>query len=345
MKQDGGPAFDGRQAKEPGPSEAMKAARSERKRHTSTAESIVSAPHGIVHGDGIKGVRGLPDACVHMIASDIPYGISADDWDVLHDNTNSALRGSSPAQSKAGAVFKSRGKPINGWSEADRRIPHQYYDWCTNWAGDWYRVLKPGSSVFVFAGRRYAHRCICALEDAGFSFKDMLAWMRDRAPHRAQRVSVVYERRGDVQAAARWEGWRVGNLRPRFEPVLWFTKPYRIGTTIADNALKHGVGPYNEAALLRYVSRPDNVLDIGFAPHETGLHPTQKPVRLMQALVEIATQPGQLVLDPFAGSGTTLLAAQASGRKYLGFEMQKDYAETARLRLIACQSRNAGGGL
>lgn len=288
---------------------------------------------GLVLGDGISGVHGLPDSSVHLIASDIPYGISADSWDVLHDNTNTALLGSSPAQVRAGAVFKKRGKPINGWSEADRLIPKQYYDWCSTWAADWYRVLKPGGTVFIFAGRRYAHRCICAMEDVGFSFKDMLAWMRDRAPHRAQRVSVVFEKRGDVDAAKLWEGWRVGNLRPTFEPVLWFTKPYKIGTTIADNALVHGVGPYNEAALMRYVKRPDNILDLGFTAREGGLHPTQKPVLLMQALIEIATQPGQIVLDPFAGSGTTLVAAKLTNREYLGFEINPEYVRIAQQRL------------
>lgn len=290
---------------------------------------------GMICGDGILGLKKVPASSVHLIASDIPYGIGAETWDVLHENTNSAFMGASPAQAKAGAVFKKRGKPINGWSEADRLIPKQYHDWCSTWASEWYRVLKPGASVFVFAGRRYSHRCICALEDVGFSFKDMLAWMRDRAPHRAQRVSVVFERRGDASAAELWEGWRVGNLRPTFEPILWFTKPYKIGTTIADNALAHGVGPFNEAALMRYVQRPDNVIDVGFAPRESGLHPTQKPVRLMQALIELATQPGQLVLDPFAGSGTTLVAAKNLNRSFLGFEIDPRHCLTAARRLEA----------
>ena len=203
------------------------------------------------------------------------YFLGAEDWDVLHDNKNSAYLGSSPAQEKAGAVFKKRGKPINGWSEADREIPKQYYDWCTTWANEWLRVVKPGGSVFIFAGRRYAHRCIAALEDAGFSFKDMFSWMRQRAPHRAQRVSVVYQRRGDLSNSEKWEGWRVGNLRPTFEPVLWFTKPYKIGTTIADNVLTHGVGAFNEEAFLKYEKSPDNVLTSGFVS-ETGHHPTSK---------------------------------------------------------------------
>jgi site-specific DNA-methyltransferase (adenine-specific) len=270
---------------------------------------------------------------VHLILSDIPYGIGAEDWDVLHDNTNSAYMGSSPAQEKAGAIFKKRGKPINGWSEADRAIPKQYYDWCSTWAAEWFRVLKPGGSAIVFAGRRYCHRCVCALEDAGFSFKDMLSWLRDRAPHRAQRVSVVFDRRGDAASSEEWKGWRVGNLRPTFEPVLWFTKPYKIGTTIADNALDHGVGPYNEDAFLQYIESPDNVLSCGFGPGEGGLHPTQKPVRLMQALIELTTKQDQIVLDPFAGSGSTLVAAQKTYRKFIGYELDQKHVEVCRKRL------------
>ena len=56
--------------------------------------------------DGIEAVGGIPDASIHLILSDIPYGIGADEWDVLHNNTNSAFLGTSPAQLKAGNVFK-----------------------------------------------------------------------------------------------------------------------------------------------------------------------------------------------------------------------------------------------
>jgi site-specific DNA-methyltransferase (adenine-specific) len=287
----------------------------------------------LIVGDSREELRILPSDFVHLILSDIPYGIGVEDWDILHDNTNSAFSGSSPAQEKAGAIFRRRGKPINGWSEADRAIPKEYYEWCSSWAADWLRVLKPGGTAFVFAGRRYAHRCVCALEDAGFSFKDMLAWIRERAPHRAQRVSVVFDRRGDQASSQEWEGWRVGNLRPSFEPILWFTKPYKIGTTIADNALSQGIGPFNEEEFVRYVRRPDNVIDSGFSPEEAGLHPTQKPTKLMQALIALTTKPGQIVLDPFAGSGTTAVAARNLGRHFIAYEINVKYAATFRERL------------
>lgn len=291
------------------------------------------AENAVYQGNSLDLIKQVESESVHLILSDIPYGIGAEDWDVLHGNTNSAYLGSSPAQKSAGAIFKKRGKPINGWSEADRAIPREYQEWCALWAPEWYRTLKPGANVFIFAGRRLAHRCTCAMEDAGFSLKDNIAWLKSRAPHRAQRLSVVYDRRGDTKSSEEWEGWKLGNLRPIFEPILWFTKPYKIGTTLADNALQHGVGAYNEKSFLRYTDQPENVLKGAMGVGESGLHPTQKSVKLMQALIELTTKEGQLVLDPFAGSGSTLVASQKLGRRYMGFEAVPEYVETARLRL------------
>jgi site-specific DNA-methyltransferase (adenine-specific) len=298
-----------------------------------SAPAVLPYLNEVVTGDSAQLMATLPAESIHLIASDIPYGIGAGDWDVLHSNTNSAYLGASPAQERAGAVFRRRGKPLNGWSEADRRIPHEYYDWCRRWADEWYRVLKPGASAFVFAGRRLQHRCVAALEDSGFTVKDMIAWVRPRAVHRAQRASVVFERRGDPSSAETWAGWRVGNLRPTFEPILWFVKPYPIGTTIADNLLYHGVGGFNQDAYTAMSGGVDNHIMAGFEPSEPGLHSAQKPVLLMKALISLASRPAQIVLDPFAGSGSTLVAAQRLGRQFVGFELDADVAGTARKRL------------
>lgn len=284
-------------------------------------------------GDGLEVVPSLPASSVHLILSDIPYGIGFDDWDVLHKNTNSALLGTSPAQRRAGAVFAKRGKPINGWSDADGNIPKEYYDWCSRWASGWLRALKPGGSAFVFAGRRFSSRCVVALEDAGFNFRDMLGWRRPQAVHRAQRLSVVFDRRGDAVSSKRWNGWRVGNLRPTFEPILWFFKPYKVGSTIAGNVLTHQVGAFNQDALERRFGSVDNIISCGFEPGEGGLHPAQKPLNLFQGLIELTTLPGQVVLDPFAGSGTTAVAAKAAGRRYIAIERDTDTLAIMRKRL------------
>lgn len=289
----------------------------------------------VILGDSITELKNIDENSVHLILSDIPYGIGIDTWDVLHDNTNSAYLGSSPAQEKAGAIFKKRGKPLNGWSDADRLIPIQYYEWCKSWATEWHRILKPGGSAIIFAGRRLSHRCISALEDVGFTYKDMISWIKEKAPHRAQRLSIVYDKRNDKSNSDKWEGWRIGNLRPTFEPILWFTKPYKIGGTIADNVIENGLGGYNETALLKYISSPDNIISIRSGKDDIGLHPTQKPLLLMKALIEMTTVPEQVVLDPFCGSGTTLVAALQLGRQYIGIELGDEYYNVKLKRIQA----------
>lgn len=300
----------------------------------------------IILGNSIEILKEFSDNSVHAIISDIPYGIGYDDWDVLHHNTNTAYGGASSAQVAAGGVFKRRGKPLNGWSEADKRIPQEYQTWCSLWASDWLRILKPGGSCFVFAGRRYAHRCITALEDAGFTFKDMLSWEKDFAPHRAQRLSAIYERRNDEVDAKKWNGWRVANLRPLFEPILWFQKPYKTGGTIADNVLENELGAWNEAALKTYSTRTEgvgvvsNILKVQTTAEDHGKHIAQKPLKLMELLVSLVTVEGQVVLDPFMGSGTTCLAAKRLGRHYIGIDADPTSVQMALERLDDVQQND-----
>jgi site-specific DNA-methyltransferase (adenine-specific) len=61
------------------------------------------------------------------------------------------------------------------------------------------------------------------------------------------------------------------------------------------------------------------------------LHPTQKPVKLLERLIEIFTDKGDVVIDPVAGSGSTLVAAINKGRKAYGFEIKKDFHAAAHL--------------
>jgi site-specific DNA-methyltransferase (adenine-specific) len=67
--------------------------------------------------------------------------------------------------------------------------------------------------------------------------------------------------------------------------------------------------------------------------HGIAIHPTEKPVGILDPLITYACPPGGLVLDPFAGSGSTLDAARCSGRRAIGIERHEPYAEAAAKRL------------
>jgi site-specific DNA-methyltransferase (adenine-specific) len=294
----------------------------------------------ITLGDCLEHLPKLEDNSIDLFLSDIPYGISLDDWDVLHNNTNSALLGKSPAQiGKSG--FKRRGKPINGWSQSDRNIGVEYQEWCKDWANKVYPKMKNGSFLFVFGARRTIHRVINAFEDSGFLLKDTLAWKKPSAHHRAQRVSIVLERRGLVEEAKKWEGWRIGNLAPIWEPIAWFMKPYIIGGTITDNILSNEVGAMNLGDCHLNGTSPTNMLEFSFGKNENRIHEAQKPLLLIEYLIKLTTRENQIILDPFMGSGTTAVAAKHLNRRFIGFENNPEYYAKYLERLNAIVTKDS----
>ena len=68
-----------------------------------------------------------------------------------------------------------------------------------------------------------------------------------------------------------------------------------------------------------------------------GRHPTQKPLRLLRRAMLASTREGELVFDPFCGSGTTGVAAKELGRFFVGIEMEREYAELAGRRIGAAE--------
>ena len=74
--------------------------------------------------------------------------------------------------------------------------------------------------------------------------------------------------------------------------------------------IENGVGAYNLERWKKYSPKGNNYIEIQNLSSDKGKHPAQKPLELMKALIELSTQENQLILDPFAGSGTTLLAAK-----------------------------------
>jgi adenine-specific DNA-methyltransferase len=123
--------------------------------------------------------------------------------------------------------------------------------------------------------------------------------------------------------------WRAAGFRP-VGHLVW----------VKDYASSKGLLAYqHESAYLlakgNSGARPDSPLPDVLDWQYTGnrFHPTQKPVRSLKPVIEAFTKPGEVVLDPFCGSGSTLLAAKILGRRYIGIELDAEYAKTAQERL------------
>ncbi|MBV2364276.1 DNA-methyltransferase [Streptomonospora nanhaiensis] len=99
------------------------------------------------------------------------------------------------------------------------------------------------------------------------------------------------------------------------------------------SARRRAQGGGNLAARLRRSS----VIRVRGLSGQVIRHPTEKPTALMRSLIESSTSPGDLVLDPFAGSGTTLVAAVLEGRRAYGVELDSRYAELAVDRVVAAE--------
>jgi len=139
--------------------------------------------------------------------------------------------------------------------------------------------------------------------------------------------------------ATRWDVWpyweqAVGELLHVKDCIVWF-KP---GGGMGD--LKSGYSPSHEFLIYAIKGRHKlrgkrigNVWSVPTDPPSTYEHPTQKPVALMLLAIQKSTDPGDLVLDPYMGSGTTLLAAKQAGRRAIGIEIEEKFCELAVRRL------------
>ena len=78
---------------------------------------------------------------------------------------------------------------------------------------------------------------------------------------------------------------------------------------------------------------PKAIIEFSNASQKDKLHPTQKPLDLITKLILQSSNEGDLVLDPFMGSGTTAIACMNTNRKYIGFELDKHYCEIANERI------------
>lgn len=107
---------------------------------------------------------------------------------------------------------------------------------------------------------------------------------------------------------------------------------------------RHSIGPHNNQSTVysSYKQRavqysnmyyPKSIISFSIADTTQQIHPTQKSTLLYEYLIRTYTQPGELVLDPTCGSGTTGLAARNTGRRYILGDSSAEYAELARLRI------------
>lgn len=92
-------------------------------------------------------------------------------------------------------------------------------------------------------------------------------------------------------------------------------------------------GNYNPSSSKNDLYYPQTLLDFAGCPQGSTVHPTQKPVELLEYLIKTYTNKGNLVLDNCMGSGSTGVAAKNTNRDFIGIELDENYFEVAKRRL------------
>lgn len=192
----------------------------------------------------------------------------------------------------------------------DHFEPDEFYRFNLAWLSEVCRVLKPNGNLFVFG----AYHNIYLL---GFLLQQVLR-------RRINNSIIWFKPNAQPNITARM-------LTESTEQLIWAVneRPGRArGWTFDYWRAKE----FNEGRQLR------NLWEIPVTPQRErrhGKHPSQKPLALLERIVEIASAPGDLLLDPFGGAGTLAIAAQRLGRRWILIESVPEYADLARRRLAA----------
>jgi site-specific DNA-methyltransferase (adenine-specific) len=251
----------------------------------------------VVSGDCIARLAEMPAGCVDLAFADPPFNIGYE-----YDRYN------------------------------DRRARHDYLEWTERWLTAVRQVLKPTGSLYVAIGDEYAAEIKVRLDELGLTMRNWIVWhytfgVSCTRKFNRSHAHIFYYVADPKRFTFNADSIRVPSARQttyadrRANPLgklpddTWVLRPQEDGSFF---------GPEDDTW---YVSRVCGTFK------ERGEHPCQMPLALLERIIRVSSNPGDLVLDPFAGSGTTLAAAKKLGRDYFGIELSENYADAIRDRL------------
>lgn len=199
-----------------------------------------------------------------------------------------------------------------------------YKKWLNKWLKKTVRVLKPEASIYICADWKTS---ICIPEIAGkyFILQNRISWEREKGRGARNNWKNCLEDIWFFTAGNNYT-FNIDAVKMQREVLA----PYRDNSGKPKDWVEDGEKRYR-------LTHPSNIwtdISIPFwsMPENTN-HPTQKPEKLIAKLILASSNAGDVVFDPFLGSGTTSVTAKKLGRHYIGIEREKEYAALAEKRL------------
>lgn len=262
-------------------------------------DSVIDSRLGKIHqGDCVAGLQELPPECVHLAFADPPFNIG------YHYDT-----------------YK------------DRLASEEYLDWTRQWVGQVHRVLVPTGSFWLAIGDEYAAELKVLSQQLGFHCRNWVIWYYTFGVHCTHKFTrshahLFYFVKDPGQFTFNLADIAVPSARqlvyndPRANPKgrtpddTWILRP---------QDCPEGFGADEDTWYFPRVN--------GTFKERAGFHGCQMPEQLLGRIIRVSSNPGEIVLDPFSGSATTLVVAKKLKREFLGFELSTEYAAQGTQRL------------
>ena len=254
----------------------------------------------MLQDDVLAALRQLPDGSAQLVVADPPY------FQVLD----------------------------RAW---DRQWPaaRSYLDWSLAWQAEAMRVLRADGLLYCFGqlGKR-EHTFLHLMSEAAcrWQFHDLITW--DRA--------VGYnERRDSFTPATELILVLRKSRKPKFHKSA-VREPYAAKTVVEylrDKRYKDLAARRRHLTAGKFATNLWRIPSLKGSSNEKCGHPAQKPMKLIERIVLSSSDPGDVVLDLFAGSGTTAVVAERHGRRWLGIEKDAAYVKLAKQRIAAERRR------
>ena len=254
----------------------------------------------VINSDCVSGMKKLPNHCVDLLIADPPYNLSkSGDWKL-----------------DRGSNLKGMGGNWNILSENwDNMSFEEYFYFTMNWLAEAKRILKKTGSMWIFGTYHNSGVINIVCQMLGIEIINEVVWYKRNAfPNLSgRRLTASHE-------TIFWA--HIGEKKRNY----YFNYEYSKNGFFQNDSLKANG---KQMRTVWDISNNKKTVELKY-----GKHPTQKPVKILARIIKLSSQIGNVVLVPFSGAGSECVAAKITGRRYIGFEIEKKYCDISKERLL-----------
>lgn len=258
----------------------------------------------LILGDCIDVMKSLPEKSVDMIFADPPYFLSSD------------------------GITCSSGKMVSvnkGAWDTGRSI-EKIHDFNMAWIKECKRILKDDGTIWISGTQHNIYSIGFSLQKLNYKILNSIVWYKRNAP---PNLSCRYFTHSTEIII--WAKKMKGKHTFNYEIMKNSNNSKQMRDVWLDICGEYGESEINsDLWILPAINKKEK---------QYGYFPTQKPIKLLERIVLSCTDEGQLIMDPFNGSGTTGIVAISTNRKFIGIDINEEYLELSKTRYMNLEQR------